>query len=129
MHRERPNMIARAAVLGGFVMTCCLWSFGQDGSENYLLVRRYRDGETLTYHMKGVDDGVRYEIQARGIVKRNSQGHYIEEYAWSNQFRDATPVTLPQAVLEFRQILSLDPETTPYIPNLAPVARIIGPIT
>jgi hypothetical protein len=105
-------------------------AFGQGVSQHSgLFVRRYRDGEKLTYHMKGNEDGKRYEIRASGVVKRDAQGHSYEEYAWSNLVREGVPVALPPASVQFRQVLSLDPELTPSLPNLAQVPVLIGPIT
>ncbi len=119
----------RYALLGQYLVIC-LSAFGQDISQNSgLLARRYRDGEQLTYRMTVIDDGLRYEIQATGIVKRNTQGQYHEEYGWSNLIRNGVPAVLPPESLEFRQVLSLEPEQIPFIPNLAQVPRLIGPIT
>ncbi len=95
-----------------------------------LLSRRYREGERLAYRMKAVNEGRRYEVRARGVVKKDSAGKYIEEYGWSDWISDGAPLTLPPAGLEFRQILSLDPDATPPIPDLTKVPpRLIGPIT
>jgi hypothetical protein len=95
-----------------------------------LLARRYLEGEKLSYHMKGVNENWRYEIQADGVVKRDSSGKYFEEYAWPRMISDGAPATLSPATLNFRQIVSLAPETPPSFPNLSQVdPRIIGPIT
>lgn len=95
-----------------------------------LLARRYQEGEKLSYHMKGVNENWRYEIQADGVVKRDSSGKYFEEYAWSHLISDGTPVALSPATSNFRQIVSLAPETPPSLPNLSQVdLRLIGPIT
>jgi hypothetical protein len=95
-----------------------------------LLARRYQDGEKLTYHMKGVNENWRYEIQADGVVKRDASGMYFEEYAWSHMISDGTPATLSPATSNFRQIVSLAPETPPSFPNLGQVdPHLIGPIT
>jgi hypothetical protein len=55
-------------------MVLFLWAdfraFGQDQ-----LTRRYRDGEQLTYVMKGTNQGRTYEFRAMGVVKRDPQGH------------------------------------------------------
>jgi hypothetical protein len=40
--------------------------------EQNVLLRRYREGEKLTYYMKGINENWHYEIQADGIVKRTS---------------------------------------------------------
>jgi len=58
--------------------------FSQEARQPGQLDRRYREGEQLTCYMKGVDDGLHHEVRAVGVVKRNSQGKYFEEYAWSN---------------------------------------------
>jgi hypothetical protein len=95
-----------------------------------LLARRYQEGEKLSYHMKGVNENWRYEIQADGVVKRDPSGKYFEEYAWSHLISDGTPATLSPATTNFRQIVSLAPETPPSFPNLGQVdLHLIGPIT
>lgn len=95
-----------------------------------LLSRHYREGERLTYRMTGVNDGWRYEIRAAGVVKKDSSGGYVEEYAWSDLRSNGSPFALPPAGLEFRQVISLDPNKPPAIPKLAGVhPMLIGPIT
>jgi len=95
-----------------------------------LLARRYQEGEKLTYRMKGLNENWRYEIQADGVVKRDSSGKYFEEYAWSHLISDGTPATLSPTTSNFRQIVSLAPETPPSFPNLSQVdPHLIGPIT
>ncbi len=94
-----------------------------------LLSRRYSDGQKLIYQMKGNNDGWTYEVQASGIVKKNADGHFVEEYGWSD-FRSNASMTLSTASLDFRQTLSLDPALPPSIPNLSQVQPfLIGPIT
>lgn len=58
--------------------------------------------------MKGINQDWRYEIDAIGVVKKDSAGHFFEEYSWSN-LRDNRPgAILPAAVSSFRQVVSLD---------------------
>jgi len=93
------------------------------------LLRRYREGEKLTYHMKGINEDRHYEIQADGVVKRDSDGTYFEEYRWSNLISDNQKTALSQATLELRQQLTLDPNRNPAVPNLSQVEpKLIGPI-
>ncbi len=93
------------------------------------LTRHYTEGEKLSYHMKGSNDGWNYEVQANGIVKKDAKGHFVEEYAWSD-FKSSAPMTLSAASVNFRQAISLDPSTPPAIPNLSVVQPfLIGPIT
>jgi hypothetical protein len=93
------------------------------------LARHYTEGEKLIYQMKGDNDGWIYEVQANGIVKKDSSGHCVEEYGWSD-FKSNAPMSLSAASLSFRQTLSLDPAIPPAIPNLSLVQPfLIGPIT
>jgi len=94
------------------------------------LLRRYHEGEKLTYHMKGINEVWHYEIQADGIVIKDSAGTYYEEYRWSNLISDNQKVVLSPATLDMRQQVTLDPNHNPSFPNLANVdTRLIGPIT
>lgn len=94
------------------------------------LLRHYTDGQKLTYRMRGINENWHYEIQADGIVKKDSEGTYFEEYGWSHFISDGQAVTLSPASLSFRQQLTLDPNQKPGLPNLAQVdPRLIGPIT
>ncbi len=94
-----------------------------------LLARHYSEAEKLTYHMKGDNDGWTYEVQANGVVKKDTSGHFVEEYGWSD-FKSNTPMTLSATSLSFRQSLSLDPAIQPSTPNLSQVQPfLIGPIT
>jgi hypothetical protein len=95
-----------------------------------VLLRRYHEGEKLTYQMKGMNENWHYEIQADGIVKKDPAGTYFEEYRWSNLISDNQKTALPAASLDFRQQVTLDPGRNPSFPNLGHVdTRLIGPIT
>jgi len=79
--------------------------------------------------MKGDNDGWTYEEQAKGIVKKDANGHYVGEYGWSD-FKSSAPMSLSASSLSFRQSLSLDPAIQPSVPNLSQVQPfLIGPIT
>jgi hypothetical protein len=95
-----------------------------------LLLRHYREGEKLNYHMKGINEDWHYEIQADGIVKKDCDGTFFEEYRGSNLISDKQQVVLSPADMDFRQILTLDPRHNPSFPNLSQVDhRLVGPIT
>jgi len=99
-------------------------------ADHALLSRHYREGETLTYRMKGTNERWQYEIQAAGVVKKDKDGKYTEEYAWSNLMSGGAAMPLSATSLQFRQTLSLDPEKPPSIPDLSKVQpKVIGPIT
>lgn len=94
------------------------------------LLRQYRTGQTLVYRMKGVNENWHYEVQADGIVKKDSAGAYFEEYRWSNLLSDHEPVVLSPPSVEFRQQLSLDPNFHLRLPNLGQLnPKLIGPIS
>ena len=94
------------------------------------LLRHYREGQKLRYHMKGVNEQWHYEIKADGIVTKDSAGVYSEQYAWSHLISDGREVTLPAASLDFRQQVTLDPGGRSILPDLRKVdPRLIGPIT
>jgi hypothetical protein len=95
-----------------------------------LFAGSYKEGERMTYLMKGVNENWRYEIQAAGVVKKDSVGKYVEEYSWSHLVSNGVAVTLPPSGLRFREVLSLDPEKPISIPNLSAAPPVlIGPIT
>jgi hypothetical protein len=100
-------------------------------SDSSLLSRHYREGEILVYHMKGSNRGQSgttvYEAQATGVVKKNSDGKFIEECTWSNLVVNGAAVALSPAATNFRQVLSLD--TFMGVPDLSQVIPLVGPIT
>jgi hypothetical protein len=98
--------------------------------DHIVLLRRYHEGEKLTYRMKGINESWHYEIQADGVVKKDPAGIWFEEYGWSNMVSENQKVTLSPASTSFRQQVSLDTNRNPSIPNLSQVdPRLIGPIT
>src|SRR5882762_992012 len=105
-------------------------SLDRTAADTILLKRHYREGEKLTYFMRGMNEAWRYEVRATGLVKRDSNGKYVEEYAWSNLTSNGTEILLPPASANFRQQLSLDPDHPPTIPPISQVSpMLIGPIT
>jgi hypothetical protein len=95
-----------------------------------LPIRRYREGEKLTYLMKAVNESWHYEIRADGVVKRAADGSYFEEYARSDLRSDGQKVTLSPTTMKFRQQLTLDPNHGVGLPNLSQIdPRLIGPVT
>jgi hypothetical protein len=80
--------------------------------------------------MKGLNEQWRYEIQADGVVTKDSVGTYIEQYGWSHLISDGQEVQLSVASLSFRQQVTLDPSGSSVLPDLSQVdPRLIGPIT
>jgi len=99
------------------------------GGQPNPLRRRYQEGQKLTYHMKGINQDWHYQIDATGVVKKDSAGRYFEEYGWSNFSSSRSGDSLPAASATFRQVVSLDPGYTPSMPDLRPMLMMVGPIT
>jgi len=94
------------------------------------LFRGHVEGEKLTYRMKTINEAWRYEAQADGIVKKEADGSYFEEYAWSNFISNGQEITLSPSVLSFRQQVTLDPNGHPAFPNLSQAdPHLVGPLT
>jgi len=94
------------------------------------LTRRYRDGETLTYHMTATNEDWHYTADASGTANKKASGSYIEEFRWTAMTSNGQPVTLAPAMAEFRQPLALDPNWMPSMPDLSKVdPKMVGPIT
>jgi hypothetical protein len=64
-----------------------------------LLVRRYTEGERWSYHLNGVNESWRYQIEADGIVKKDQDRHYYEEYRWPHFVSDGKLIQLTPAGL------------------------------
>lgn len=94
------------------------------------LHRQYHEGETLVYHMNGINEAWQYSIEADGVVKKDPSGSYFEEFRWSKLESGGQPMPLTPQTADFRQRISLDPSLNPSIPDLSKVdPKIIGPIT
>src|ERR1700675_2876998 len=118
-----------AIVFAIFSTSALVAGQGRPDDPNVLL-RHYRAGEALIYHMEGTNDSWHYTLQANGIVKKDPAGTFFEEYQWSGLCSNDQAVVLSPASLEFRQQLTLDPNRNPAVPSLSQVdPRLIGPIT
>jgi hypothetical protein len=95
--------------------------------------RKYQGGERVAYHMSATNKGRyqtnSYQADLNCVVKRNEDGTFFEECAWSNLVVNGSSVALSAAAQEFRQPLSLDPAVNPSVPDLSKVIPLIGPIT
>lgn len=123
----KPNSVAVSAIL---CATAALLTAQSPAPPSNPLQRHYREGETLSYRMTGVNEAWHYTIQADGVVKKDPSGIFFEEYAWSNMASDGQPMALAPVTASFRQRITLDPSQNPSPPDLSKVdPRIIGPIT
>lgn len=116
-----------------FLAMCSWSSFSNAQAASWTanpLHRQYRDGERLAYHMKALNEAWHYEIDADGVVKKDSAGRFFEEYEWTHMTSSGQPVPLAPSVGDYRQKLTLDPEQNPSAPDLTRVdPKLIGPIT
>jgi hypothetical protein len=117
------------AVLFAFTLVSTL-AYGQTpATGGNPLTRHYREGETLTYHMTGINEDWHYTADATSTVKKNASGSYVEEFRWTAMTSGGQPVTLAPAMTELRQTLSLDPSVMPSGPDLSKVDHaMVGPI-
>jgi hypothetical protein len=122
------HLLIPAWLLITFLLFCA-----QSEAATNPLLRHYREGETISYSMRGTNQDrhqtLRYEVQAEGVVKKDATGVFFEEYRWSNLRVNQAPITLPAVNTNFRQLVSLDPHFKLSIPDLAGIDPIlIAPI-
>ncbi len=101
--------------------------------ESQTLTRKYREHESISYTMVGVNQGprgtIRYEAQVAGEVKRDSAGILYEDLHWTSLSLNGAPYPLTPASTGFPQLLSLSPAFPLSVPNLSGVQpALIGPI-
>ncbi len=118
-------------MVGIVVLSASMDSPAQDSSSSAgLLSRRYRDGERLSYLMKGRNNDWTYQVRLTAVVKRRADGQFVEEYGWADFVSDGVPQPLTPASREFRQVVTLaggSPFTTPDLSRVQP--SLIGPVT
>jgi len=118
-------------MIGTVVLGAFMGSLPQNSSSSAgLLNRRYRDGERLSYLMKGRNNDRAYQVRLTAVVKRRADGQFVEEYAWSDLVADGVPQPLTAASREFRQAVTLaggSPFTMPDLSRVQP--GLIGPVT
>ena len=94
------------------------------------LDRAYQPGQALQYEMIGSNHGWKYQFHVDSVAKKDSDGGWFEEIAWSN-LRSNAPMKMSAESEAFRQKLSLsgDPKylAGPDLSNVRPF--LIGPIT
>lgn len=94
-----------------------------------LLRRHYEQGERLTYRMKGENDGSSYEVRMTATTKKDADGRFFEEYAWSDLVSNGNPRPLPPKSQKFRLAVTLEPGGPPFSPpDLSQAPNLIGPV-
>jgi hypothetical protein len=118
-------------MIGSVVLSAFMGSLAQDFLlPAELLSRRYRDGERLSYLMKGRNNDWTYEVRLTAIIKRRADGQFFEEYGWSDFVSDGAPQPLTAASREFRQAVTLAGGSPFRFPDLSRVQPgLIGPVT
>src|SRR5258706_4668267 len=124
MKAYRNSALALAAIVAALASAPPSAS-GDEAPAPSPLARRYTEGQTLVYRIRGSNHGrdltTSYAAQARGFVRRDPGGWLFEEFAWIELEQDGKPVELPEASLAFRQQLSLTRDSPMQIPKLAAV--------
>src|SRR5215475_11816330 len=118
--------MTRIPVFALMFLTSQLPAVAQDASATSALLRRYQDGQKLTYRIRSLSEDEAYEATASGVVKTDASGRHYEEYVWSKLVRNGKPVALPAS--RFKQFFSLDPTRIPTIPDLSEAyPGLVGP--
>ena len=61
----------------------------QSPSPAGVLSRRYKDGERLSYVMKGRNNDRPYEVRLTAVVRKAADGRFVEEYRVVRSWRGA----------------------------------------
>jgi hypothetical protein len=79
--------------------------------------------------MKGDNAGVAYEVRLTSTVKKHSDGHFFEEYAWSELTARGQPRPLPETSRNFRMAVTLEPGRAPFAPpDISKAPNLSGPV-
>jgi hypothetical protein len=97
-----------------------------------LLVRHYTSNEPIAYRLTTTHTDrtakTTYAATARAVVTSDTSGHFFEPFHWSDLVWNGEPFVLPEASQKFTQVLSLDPDHIPRLPDFSTVhPRLIGP--
>jgi hypothetical protein len=113
------------------ILTGFIGNLARDSSPpSGLLSRRYRDGERLTYLMKGRNNDRTFEVRLTAVVKRGTDGQFLEEYAWSDLVWAGAAQPLTPSSRDFRQAVTLTGGAPFAFPDLSRVQPgLIGPVT
>ena len=131
MRRVDRAFATHPAVVLALLLALPVPAYAQaSGSAPAPLHRTYVEGETLHYRMTGTNESWRYSVEARSTVKKNGNGAFYEDFAWSNMMTGGKPETLSAGMAGYSQRLSLDPDQFPGAPNLTGVdPKMVGPVT
>lgn len=93
--------------------------------------RQYKEGQTLVYRMRGINDGRHYEAVSHHLVKKKGDSYY-EEVVWKSLNYEGKKIDL-SPMKDFRQIVSLDSNFVNSMPDIASldprsIPFILGPI-
>jgi hypothetical protein len=118
-----------------FFVVCVVLGFGistaaQDvAPAGRLLVRRYVEGETFAYLMKGKNNANSYDVTITATVKKNADGRFVDELAWSNGIVNGVPRQLSPAAQAIRVAVTLEGGVPFVLPNFTGARGLVGPVT
>jgi len=79
--------------------------------------------------MNGENDGSTYAIRLHSVVKKGTDGRFVEEYAWSDLVSDGQRRPLPATAESFRATVTLAEGGAPFVPpDLSKTPGIVGPV-
>jgi len=93
-----------------------------------LLSRRYVEGQRWSYRMTGTNNGKTYDVRISGGVKKGSDGHFVDEYAWSDLVTNGAPRALSPTNQAFRAAITLEGGVPFVPPDLSKASQLVAPV-
>jgi hypothetical protein len=97
--------------------------------EPALFVRRYVEGDRVSYLMKGSENETTYEVRMTATTATRTDGQFFESLAWSAMKTDGQPRSLSAAAQQFRLAVTTEGATPFALPDLSKAEGLIAPVT
>jgi len=94
-----------------------------------LLSRRYIAGDRIQYVMKTQNDGSSYEVRITATTRKETDGRFVEDFAWSEMVANGAPRPLAATSQAFRLTVTLEGGAPFDMPDLSKAPGLIGPVT
>jgi hypothetical protein len=116
-----------------FVLLFAAESVATNSAAQSPITRRYSAGDSIAYHMTGVNAGrsdtARYTADVAGNVVRDSVGGFVEHLAWTNLIVNGHGVSLPlPGSPRTAQHLSLSPRWRPTADTRGLAPELLAPV-
>jgi len=93
------------------------------------LMRRYTDGERVSYLMKGSENETSYAVRMTATTATRTDGQFFESLAWSDAKVDGQPRSLSSAAQQFRLAVTTEGVMPFALPDLSKAEGLIAPVT